>query len=257
MIKRDGHMHPNLLKKPHQGREFIERAVELGFEEIVFTDHMPFSVTGDEHDRIPFGKVAEYCEEVRRLAEEYADRIRILTGIEIDYHPECTREIEEVIAAGKFDVILGSTHLDIKGFGIPFDKITRGEFARLVFENYLAAAKSGYFHVMTHLDIYRWIFAAPEKFPLKDDSYVWRDCEDVLRQIFSVMEEKGIALEINAAPFYKGFGDAGAYPERGILELSREYDLRYTFGSDAHFTDKVGYAYGEFERFMDGSKSEE
>ena len=254
MIKRDGHMHPNLLKKPWQGREFIEHAIELGFREIVFTDHMPFTVTGDEHDRIPFGKVGEYCAEVKRLSEEYADRIRILTGIEIDYHPDCTSEIEEILSAGEFDVILGSTHLDIKGFHVPFEKLTRGEFARLVLENYLAAAKSGYFHVITHLDVYRWIFDMPEKFPLKDDAYTWRDCEGLIREIFSVMEEKNIALEINAAPFYKGFGDVGAYPERGILALSREYSLPYVYGSDAHFADKVGYAYGEFERFMDGKQ---
>ena len=60
MIKRDFHMHPNILKVPEQADLFINRAIELGFNEICFTDHMPFSVTGDEVDRIPFGKVKEY-----------------------------------------------------------------------------------------------------------------------------------------------------------------------------------------------------
>ncbi len=250
MIKRDGHTHPNLLKKPHQGDEFIIRAIELGFDEIVFTDHMPFSVTGDEHDRIPFGKVGEYCEAVSTLAEKYSDSINVVTGIEIDFHPSCTDEIKEVLAAGKFDVILGSSHLDIKGFGIPFAYLTYTDFSLLVFENYLRAAESGLFHVLTHLDVYRWIFATPERFPLIKDSYTHTTHESLLRHIFRTMEKQGIALEFNAAPYFKGFGEAGAYPAWDILKIAEDYNLRYTYGSDAHDASRVGYAYGEFEKFM-------
>ena len=54
-MKRDTHMHPNLLKIPEQADDFIRQAIALGFDEIHFTDHMPFTKTGDEHDRIPFG----------------------------------------------------------------------------------------------------------------------------------------------------------------------------------------------------------
>ena len=119
MKKKDFHMHPNLLKKPKQADLFIKRAIELNFDEICFTDHMPFSVTGDEHDRIPFGMVKDYCEKVREKADEYKNQIIIKTGIEIDYHPKCLKEIEEVLSQGEFDYIIGSSHLNIEGFNIP------------------------------------------------------------------------------------------------------------------------------------------
>lgn len=250
-VKRDGHTHPNLLKKPAQADEFVSRAVELGFDEIVFTDHMPFSVTGDEHDRIPAGMVSDYCREVSALRERYADKIRILTGIEIDYRKDCVPEIRDVLSAGHFDIVLGSTHLDIKGFGVPFHKLTRGEFAGMVFENYLTAAESGLFDVITHLDIYRWIFEAPERFPLKDDGYTPAVHEGLLRRIFKTMEKGGISLEFNAAPYHKGFGEAGAYPAWDILRIAADYKLNYTYGSDAHTAHHVGFAYDRFESFMD------
>ncbi len=242
MIKRDGHMHPNIMKKPHQGDEFILRAIELDFSEIVFTDHMPFTVTGDEHDRIPFGMVGEYCEAVSNFAEKYRDKICIKTGIEIDFHPDCLDEITEVLASGKFDVILGSSHLNIAGFGVPFGKITRTDYAALVLENYLRAAESGLFHVMTHLDVYRWVFSEA-MYPTIDDGFDVSVHEDILRHIFSAMEKRGIALEINAAPLYKKYDDLGAYPEKKILAVAEDYDLRLVYGSDAHSADKIGFEY--------------
>ncbi len=246
MIRRDGHTHPNIMKKPHQGDEFVSAAIKAGFSEIVFTDHMPFTVTGDEHDRIPFGKVGEYVDFVGEFARKYEDKIKVTTGIEIDFHPSCVAEIKEVLSAGKFDTVLGSSHLNIKGFGVPFGKITRSEYAALVIENYTKAAESGLFDVLTHLDVYRFVFEEPQNYPLIDDGYEATRLERELRYLFSAMERGNVALEFNTAPLYKGFGQIGAYPCRDILKIAADYDLRYTYGSDAHTADKVGYGIDEF-----------
>jgi len=249
MLKRDGHMHPNIMKFPSQGDEFIKKALEEGFDEITFTDHMPFTVTGDEHDRIPFGAVADYCRLVSEFRSKYADRISIRTGIEIDYHPDCTAEIRDVLAEGSFDRILGSSHLNITGFNIPFSKLTKTQFAEIVFENYLRAAETGLFHVLTHLDVYRWIFA-DESFGLTDDGYTPKKCEKLLRQLFSLLERSCIALEVNAAPLYKKFDSLGAYPQREILAIAEDYRFPIVYGSDAHSADKVGFAYAECAAFI-------
>lgn len=233
-------MHPNLLKKPEQADLFINRAIELGFDEICFTDHMPFSVTGDEYDRIPFGKVSEYCEKVREKADEYKEKIIIKTGIEIDYHPNYINEIEQVLNDGSFDYIIGSSHLNIKGFNIPFEKTTRTEFARLVLENYNNAVMSGYFDTISHLDVYRWVFS---EYPLINDGYSYKANIDIIEKIFKNLEKTEVMLEINAAPLYKGFDKLGAYPENEIIKLSKKFNINYIYGSDAHSYDKVGYGY--------------
>ena len=240
VIKRDYHLHPNLLKKPEQADLFIERAIELGFGEICFTDHMPYSVTGDEHDRIPFGMVGEYCKKVREKAAEYKDKIIIRTGIEIDYHPQSISEIETVLDSGDFDYVLGSSHLNIKGYGIKMNKTTRAEFAKMVLENYLSAVNSGYFDVLSHLDVYRWVFS---EFTLADDDYSYKSNIGLINKIFSALEKTGVKLEINAAALYKGFDKLGPYPETELIKLSKNYNIGYIYGSDAHTFDKLGYGY--------------
>jgi len=243
MQKKDYHLHPNLLKKPEQAELFVRQAVLLGFDEICFTDHMPFTVTGDEHDRIPFGKVAEYCTAVREVADRFRSEITVRTGIEIDYHPSCRKEIEQVLAAGEFDYVIGSSHLNIRGFGIPFAKTERTEFARLVLENYLSAIDTGYFDTVSHLDVYRWVFSEPENYPLADDGYTCMAHKDLICRICERLEATGVRLEINAAPLYKGFDSLGPYPEKDILAIAQKYRIRYIYGSDAHSPDKVGYGY--------------
>ena len=247
MIKRDFHMHPNILKVPEQADLFINRAIELGFNEICFTDHMPFSVTGDEVDRIPFGKVKEYCERVKRKAEEYQGQIIIKTGIEIDYHPDCEKEIEDILKSGEFDYIIGSSHLNIKGFNIPFENTTRTQFARMVLENYLKAIDSGYFDTISHLDVYRWVFS---ECPLINDNYNYMSNIDVIVKIFEKLEKTKVKLEINAAPLYKKFDDLGTYPEQEIINLSKKYNIDYIYGSDAHTFEKVGYGYDYCSLFL-------
>ncbi|MBR6808062.1 MAG: PHP domain-containing protein [Clostridia bacterium] len=250
-MKIDGHTHPNLLKVPSQGDDFIRRAAELGFDSIIFTDHMPFTVTGDEHDRIPFGMVSDYCLAVKELSEKYRNIIGVACGIEIDYRKSCEDEIREVLSCGSFVRVLGSSHLNIKGFSIPFGKLTRSEYAARVIENYIDAADSGLFDVMTHIDVYRWVFSESETYPLADDGfYVNAALENLLRHLFLSMEKRNIALEYNTSPLFKKFDSDGAYPAREILNIASDYTLRYTYGSDAHAAHHVGFAYDSFEKIF-------
>lgn len=250
MLKADCHSHPDLMKRPWRAEEYIARAIFLGFDLLAFTDHMSFSLTGDEEYRIPFGKVGEYCTEVEKLKRCYEGKIRLLTGIEIDYHPEYEYEIREVLSCGKFDIVLGSSHLNIKGYGIPFPSMTFKEYATTVLENYLKAAESGFFDMLTHLDIYRLAFSDRETFLMIDDGYEADYFTDVLRAIFSVMEKKNIILEVNAAPLYKKFDGRGPYPEMKILTVSEDYNIRRRYGSDAHYAEHLGVGYDLIEPFL-------
>ncbi len=249
MKRCDGHTHPNLLKTERGGIEFALSAAEHGFDEIVFTDHMPFTVTGDEHDRIPFGEVGNYCRAVRELGERFGDRIKISVGIEVDFHPSCVAEIRDVLSEGRFDRVLGSSHLNIAGFGVPFERLTHTEFAVTVIENYIAAAESGFFDVITHLDIYRLLFT-DDAFPMTDDGFNVSSVAPLLHRLFALLERKSIALEVNAAPLYKCFDRLGPYPTREILALAEGYKFPIVYGSDAHIKENVGFGYEECVKYL-------
>lgn len=249
MRRCDGHTHPNLLKTERGGIDFANAALRANLDEIVFTDHMPFSVTGDEHDRIPFGCVSDYCRAVEALRKQFSGRLIISTGIEIDFHPSCICEIRDVLSEGRFDRVLGSSHLNIVGFGIPFESLTHTEFAEIVTENYIAAAESGLFDVITHLDIYRLLFA-DKGFPMTDDGFSVASTEPLLRRLFTTLEKHGTALEVNAAPLYKCFDTLGPYPAPEILRIAEDYKFPIVYGSDAHVHANVGFKYDDCRKFL-------
>lgn len=241
-MRKDCHTHPNIINKPWQVDEFIETAISLGLDEIHFTDHMPaFPANPDpESDQTPIERIGDYCKIVREKAEKHADKIKILCGFEIDYHPDSVEQIEDVLSRGEFDVILGSSHLD-RG------EKSLEEFSEIVLKNYLSAAKSGYFTTLAHLDYYRRPFAEGEGYNFATGEFdAAKLYEPLLRELFSEMEKRGITLEINAAPLYAGFDKSDLpYPHPGILAIASEYNLKYSYGSDAHCARHIGYGYDD------------
>ena len=238
MIK-DYHLHPQILTKPDWIHSFIRTAIEKGIDEICVTDHMPLSLS-DAADRIPAGRVGEYCTRVRRLAEEYAGRISIRLGIEIDYHPSVTGEIEAVLEAGDFDYVIGSSHLHVAPADLFRSIRTYTEFAGAMLENDILAARSGYFDTLAHLDFFKWHFSRPDRFPLTDDGFVYERLCPLVEDVLDAVREEGIRLELNSHRLAHTDDIGWMYPEIWIAEMALEKGVRFAFGSDAHSPEHVG-----------------
>lgn len=238
-MKKDYHMHPAVVLNPKRFDAFARRALELGIEEICVTDHMPLS-TSRAGDRIPAGRVEEYCKTVRRLGERYAGRISVKLGIEIDYHPDFIDEIEAVLKAGSYDFVLGASHLHVGQSDIFHQVSTWNEYARAVLENSLMAARSGYFDAIAHLDMYRWIFTLPERFPLMADDYAPERHAALIDRVLDALRDEGLRLEVNAHLAVIQGRVESAYPEAFILRQALEKRLRFCYGSDAHEPGHVG-----------------
>lgn len=233
-------MHPMTIQKPERFDEFVKKAIAEGIGEICVTDHMPL-LCSNAKDRIPHGKVKEYCMAVRSLAKQYKSEIAVKLGIEIDYHPSVRGEIEAVLEAGEFDFILGSSHLHVVKERELFDgQTTRNEYAKLMFENTIRAAESGYFHAIAHLDMFRWIFSRNDRYPLVDDDYSEAVHATLIDETLDAIKENGLRLEIN--PHFAGqTGNiADTYPNAYIVSRALDKGIRFTFGSDAHSSECVG-----------------
>lgn len=111
MVK-DYHIHPTVVLDPSRFAQFAKTAIDNGVDEVCITDHMPLSVS-NAGDRIPTGRVGEYCTAVRQLANEWDGRLSVKLGIEIDYHPDYHDEIEAVLNSGDYDYVIGATHLHV------------------------------------------------------------------------------------------------------------------------------------------------
>lgn len=74
------HTHTTFSDGRYPPREIIEAGVEFGLTHIAITDHYMTSKV----DSIPFDELLNYIQEIKALAEEFQDQIKVLCGVEFD-----------------------------------------------------------------------------------------------------------------------------------------------------------------------------
>lgn len=236
-MRKDYHMHPTVLNAPEKMELFIQNALKKNITEICVTDHMPLSIS-KASDRLPHGMVGEYCRTVREWAKKYESQIRIKCGIEIDFHDSVMPEIERVLEEGDFDFILASSHMHV--FVKEYSQYTFNDFAALAIENSIKAAKTGWFNAIAHLDMYRFAFEKPSRFPLVNDRYDVFRHQALIAELLETLTNKNVYLEINPHLAESKQDISYAYPEETIVEWALEKNVRFSYGSDAHSASSVG-----------------
>ena len=236
-MRKDYHMHPMVIQAPERFDEFVQSALRKNIGEICITDHMPLSISSAS-DRIPNGRVGEYCRRVRELSERYNGIIDIKCGIEIDYHPSVIGEIEEVLSAGEFDYILGSSHMHL--FIKDFENYSFNGFAETALENAVRAAETGWFSTISHPDMYRFAYSNRERFPFYGEGYDVYKHEALIKELIEKVAERGMRMEINPHLAEKSGDLFYVYPQAEILQWATEKGVKFTYGSDAHKAESVG-----------------
>lgn len=243
-MRKDYHMHPQVLRYPERFALYAERALQKNITEICVTDHMPLSVSSAS-DRIPHGAVKQYCNAVRELAKVYEGRIRIKCGIEIDYHKSVLPEIEAVLGEGEFDFVLASSHMHV--FLKDYAAYTRNDFAAAALENAVQAAETGWFHALSHPDMYRFAFENATRFPFIPDTYSPQQHKALICELLDRVAAQKMYLEINPH-LAESKGDLFyTYPEAPIVAWAKERGVHFSYGSDAHKPESVGALLEELE----------
>ena len=105
---------------------FVDRFPYLDpLRQFAFTDHAPEKTPVDLRPRIrmPYSQKDEYLASVRSLRERYADRLRILSGFEIEYSPGREEELFELKRESDL-LILGQHYVLLEGEPYYFRKTT-------------------------------------------------------------------------------------------------------------------------------------
>ena len=243
-MRRDYHIHPTVLQTPERFDEFVCAALAKDIKQICVTDHMPLSIS-KASDRIPHGCVKRYCDSVRELAREYEGIIDIKCGIEIDYHPSVKDEIEAVLCEGDFDIVLASSHMHL--FLQDFSRYTFSDVAKMAIQNYLFAIETGYFNIITHFDMYRWMLEKSERYPLVPDNYDPHMYEPLIKEVLCGIKDKGMRLEINPHLAEAKKDISFIYPQDIVTKWAIDMGIMFTYGSDAHKPTSVGALLDELE----------
>lgn len=230
------------------------RALEIGLPAIAFTEHLDHTVWRIElegpyatetltsiaaPDGIltpPAFDAAGYLEAVERCRERFPE-LRILSGAELGEPHRHPDQIQRVLSAGHFDLLLGSLHSLPDGhvFAEPWG-IYPHRHAHEVMREYLAGlvemvSISGVFSVVAHIDYPVRSWPVEQAGPF--DPLVF---EDEFRRALRATAQSGRALEINTRlPLHPTI----------LRWWHDEGGDAVTFGSDAHLPPFVGRGFAE------------
>ncbi len=224
-MKYDYHLHTEYSYDSRiKADALVRKAIELNYDEIAITEHL--DLLPQELSIYGLPSLKRYQNSIVELQQFYP-QIRILFGIEIgDYHQ--VREFaQNLVAEIPFDLILGSVHFlaDHTNIALPLPKpLTVNQVKDYYLQN-LNLVTNCNIDVLAHLGVYKRHYPA---IPNESKAY------PILRDIFSVMVERKIALEINLSALRNGY--PSFLPEQHIIEL---YQMQggslFSIGSDAHY----------------------
>jgi histidinol-phosphatase (PHP family) len=229
----DNHVHTSLCNHAAGSMEaYVQAAVSNGLTTICFLDHLTLQAAG-RHNAMAPGELAGYVDDARRLARQYADRICVRVGLEVDFSPRHVDRCIELLDAVDLDVVGSSIHfLDGEDVVSRRSRWARGGIrADKVYSAYLAALESmldyDYFDVICHLDL-------PKKYGRRPSARVVSKFADLLTRV----RQKDLAVELNTSGWHCPVEEAFPSPE--LLGHCAALGIPVVLGSDAHLPEHVG-----------------
>lgn len=240
MLKINYHIHTVFSDGSSSMRDYCEIAIQKGFKEIAFTDHLTVFPDGstDSHSLSMLG-IEDYVKEVKPISLEYRDRLTIRLGVEVDYIPGSEKIIEKILRSYDFDLVIGSVHfidsvcIDSLNHRNLVESMVREDGFNTVYSRYLElvgkAVETGFFNIIGHIDIVRiWGFNPTDGF------------EDEQR-VLKFIKEKRACLEVSSRGLRQPVNSI--YPSLRILKKAYELGIPITIGTDAHSVEEIDYAY--------------
>lgn len=253
---KDGHMHSHYC--PHGTKDsfqmYIERALDVGLDEITFTEHMPLpGIFMDEKLLKECSPNEEeillYLKEATKIKEEYKDKIKINVGLEVDYVEGYEEKIKkmldnygEYLDEGilsvhflRLDDIYHCLDMSVDEFGI-IAKILGG--VEKVYDKYFETliksinADLGRYKPkrIGHPTLVR-IFN--EKYPMDYKN------EALIDKVIKTIKENGYEIDFNTAGLRKQYCKE-TYPSGVFLDKAIKNNIKMVKGSDAHSAKDVG-----------------
>ncbi|MEE2778144.1 MAG: histidinol-phosphatase [Acidobacteriota bacterium] len=241
--------------------ELLEAAVESGFHTFGVTEHAPRSQSrfvyseevdkGYDVDRLASDFEA-YAQRVFALAEEFADRLVVLRGFEVEVVPNTgyVEEMLELRQRHQFDYMVGSVHyvdeISIDGKPRSFQRAVQahGSIEELAVRYYglvTEMVRSLRPEVVGHLDLIRKNAGSEA---VLDSPPIRRAASEAL----AVVHDHGAILDLNTAGIRKGLGSP--YPAPWLVRAASEQGIPFCFGDDSHRPSEVGAGIAEARDYL-------
>lgn len=242
-------------------RDMIESAITKGYRVFGVTEHAPR--LGNQFlypAEIAMGwtvelvceKFEQYAHDVKKLRDEYADRIRILCGFETEGVPH-DRYVEIMLGYRekyRFDYMVGSIH-HINNTMIDYDQPTFQKVADVLggveklavryYETMAEMVTALRPEVVGHFDLIR-------KCAPSEESVSTPAVRLAAFRALELVKEHGGILDINTAGYRKHLGRPYVAP--WLLDAARQLRIPVCFGDDSHCVEDVGAGLDEAREYL-------
>ncbi len=255
-MRADYHVHCEFSDDSRERMETqIEKALELGLDEICFTDHVDYGIKKDWSEgniiwrggdtlndpnakKEPMANVnyPEYFAKIDRMRETYKDRITIRKGLEFGIQTITVKQYEDLFSRyrDQLDFVLLSMHQvnDLEFWTQDFQRgKTQKEYNEEYYREIYEVQKIFKdYSVLAHLDlIVRYD---------NEGVYPFEEVKDMVAEILKTAIADGKGIELNTSSWKYGLADT--QPSRAILKLYKDLGGRIiTVGSDAHKSGRI------------------
>lgn len=249
----DYHVHTEFSDDSEYKMEAVVKdAINLGIDELCFTDHVDYGIKLDWDDPGPHERRAggegepelmdllnvdypRYFETIEELKLLYDDRITIKRGLEFGMQRHTVPLYEALFEKYELDFVILSVHQieDKEFWNREFQRgRTQDEYNLRYYEEVLHLVKAyKNYSVLGHLDLIR-------RYDDKGDCPFER-VEPIITEILKQVIADGKGIEVNTSSYRYGIDDL--CPSRRILRLYHELGGRIiTLGSDSHKKEHLG-----------------
>lgn len=255
-MKKDGHIHTHFC--PHgtndSFEQYIERAIELRFDEISFTEHAPLpagfaDTTPTKDSAITIEQLDDYFKKIEQLKRYYKNDIKINCGLEVDYIEGFETETKQFL--NTYGHLLDDSILSVHflKFNGEYDCV---DYSPNLFEQMIS--KYGSIENI-HNNYYRTVLKSvtsdlgkykpkrighitlvnkfQKKFPLN------KSFNSKIEEILQAIKTNNLELDYNGAGTAKPLCRE-PYPPTEIALKAKSYGIPLIYGSDAHQAKELG-----------------
>lgn len=244
-ITADYHLHSSHSGDSNEPMEnMIRAAIDKGLSHICFTEHMDMDYPATEETPKDYFTLNtdSYLYDLALCKEKYADRLKILFGVELGLQPHLQKELALYAHSHEFDFIIGSVHI-VNGKDPYYPEYFAGRSEEEAYREYFQSVidnikKFQNFDVCGHLDyVVRYGLN-------QDKNYSYEKYKDLFDKMLEFILEKEKGIELNTGSLRKGMKEAS--PHSGVLKRYKELGGEIiTIGSDAHSAKDVA---ADFDR---------
>lgn len=234
MRKQNFNLHTHTARCGHgEGLDiqYVNSAIEAGFELLGFSDHIPFPQMRLPQCRMYYEQKDEYLTSIRDLQKQFQDQITIKVGYEVEYLEDQLEYLQ--VMRKECDYMILGQHL--KTMDYEYDGYCSDEDTVMYASQIEKALSQNLITYVAHPDYY-----------MLGRRFFSKACQQAAHRIAKASLRYDVPLEINLNGFHYGkkvyhFFDQPdreeiryPYPFREFWEIAASYGCKVIYGYDAH-----------------------